>query len=117
MTNLNLRVLVGAIGRRPRLRVDRIRRDTLTQLAAALAEDHDNRVLDALDALVDAVKHDAADNEIDGLVADIETTAHMDDAAMDLTPGDVRQLADEARIAAVQSLLGSIPTQQGRRAS
>ena len=95
MKNLNLSILAGAIGRPARLRADRIRRDTLVQLAAALANDPFNHVLNALDALADAGP-DAPDNEIDDLVGDIQSTARMQPAAMDLTPGDLGQLAEEA---------------------
>lgn len=96
MTNLALRILPGKFLFRPQLRADRIRRDTLVQLAAALREDHDNHVRNALDALIDATKHDLSDNEIDDLVGDIEATGHMEPAAMDLSDGDVGQLAVEA---------------------
>jgi len=99
--NLTTRILAGAFGRRPQLRADRIRRDTLTQLAAALREDHDNSVQDALDALIDAVDNprDTEGAELDGLVADIETEARMSPAVMDLSPADVRQLATDTATA------------------
>jgi hypothetical protein len=113
MKNLNLRILPGAIGRRPRLRADRIRRDTLTQLAAALVEDNDNSVINALHALVDAVKHDATDDEIDTLVGDIEDTARMDDAAVDLTDNDVAQLEfDAATITAPGGTVTNLPARR-----
>src|SRR5882757_8745135 len=116
MKNLNLRILPGALGRRPQLRADRIRRDTLTRLAAALREDDDNSVQNALDALVDAMKHDAPDVEVDALVADIEDLADMGRAVMDLTPGDVQQLAHEAAAAAnlASGHVVQLPTQQDR---
>lgn len=109
MTNLNLRVIAAAIGRPAQLRADRIRRDTLTQLAAALRTDDDSELRNALDALTDAMGHDVTDHEIDALVADIEDLARMDQAAMDLSPGDVRQIAAEARAADVRGLLSRIP--------
>jgi len=99
--NLTTRILAGAFGRRPQLRADRIRRDTLTRLAAALREDHDNSVRNALDALIDAVDNhrDTEGAEIDELVADIEDLADMGPAAMDLTEADLRQLATDTATA------------------
>lgn len=118
MKNLNLRILTGTLGRRPRLRADRIRRDTLTQLAAALVEDHDSDVINALHDLVDAMKHDAPDVEIDALVQDIEDVADMGRPVVGLSDADVRQLADEAA-AAVRPVgtVTAFPQQQNRRAS
>lgn len=116
MTNLSLRVLVGALGRRPQLRADRIRRDTLVMLAAALREDDDNSVQNALDRLIDAVGNprDAEGAEIDALVADIEDLADMGRAVMDLSNGDLRQLAEEsaAAVAAMTPVLRSVPEQE-----
>jgi hypothetical protein len=119
MKNLNIGITPGAIGRRPQLRADRIRRDGLTMLAAALAEDDDNSLRNALEELIDAAKHRAPDVEVDALVADIEDLAGMGRAVMDLTPADVEQLADEA-VHAVAIAAGSVvplPTQQDRRRS
>jgi hypothetical protein len=101
VTNLNLGITPPAIGRPPRLRADRIRRDTLTALAQALREDHDGSLQDALDALVDAIEspRDSEGAEIDALVADIEDLAGMGRADMPLTPGDVEQLAEQAAAA------------------
>lgn len=113
MKNLAIGITPGAIGRQPRLRADRIRRDTLTMLAAALVEDHDNSVLNALHALVDAVKHDATDNEIDTLVGDIEDAAHMDDPTVDLTDNDVAQLEfDAATAQAPGGTISRLPAQR-----
>jgi|SRR5689334_6069732 len=122
--NAQLRVLVGAIGRPARLRADRIRRDTLTRLAAALREDDDSSVQNALDALIDAVANpaDAEGAEIDALVADIEDLADMGRAEMALTDGDLSQLATEAAHAVNETAAGlgtvhALPVQQDRRAS
>lgn len=122
--NAQLRVLAGALGRPARLRADRIRRDTLTRLAAALREDHDSTLQNALDALVDAVANprDAEGAEIDALVADIEDLADMGRADMALTDGDLGQLATEAAHAVNEAARGlgtvhALPVQQNRRAS
>lgn len=119
MINAQIGITPPALARPARLRADRIRRDTLTQLCAALAEDHDSTLQNALDELVQAMKDGATDNEIDTLVGDIEDAAHMDDAVMDITPGDVRQLAAQAD-AALPKPAGTVvdlPRQQDRRAS
>jgi hypothetical protein len=96
MKNLQLGIAPPALARPARLRADRIRRDSLTMLAAALAEAEDNELQNALDALVDAKKHGAGVGEIGLLLDDIEDLADMGQAAMDLTAGEVGQLAAEA---------------------
>jgi hypothetical protein len=116
MTNLNLGITPPALGRPPQLRADLIRRDTLTALAGALAEDDDNSVLNALHDLIDAVKHNAADVEIDALVADVEDLAGMGRAQMPLTPADTQQLFEEAaRAVAPDAPVVQLPRQQDRR--
>lgn len=118
MINKTLQIVRGAAGRPARLRADRIRRDTLTMLAAAWAEDHDNSVRDAVDALIDAMKHDAPDVEIDALVDDITDLADMGRAVMTLTPADVHQLADQAADALpTAGTVTALPVHQDRRAS
>lgn len=107
----------AALARPARLRADRIRRDTLTTLAAALVEDDDSSVQNALDALVDAVKHDAPDHEIDELCADIEDLADMGRASVPLTEADVRQLAAQATAALPAARPVTALPQQNRRAS
>jgi hypothetical protein len=96
MKNLQLGIAPPALARPARLRADRIRRDSLTMLAAALADAEDNELQNALDALIDAKKHDAPAEDIGLLVQDIEDLADMGQAAMDLTPSEVGQLAAEA---------------------
>ena len=119
MINAQLNITPPAIGRPARLRADRIRRDTLTQLAAALREDHDGVLQDRIDRLVDAMGHDPSDNEVDALVADIESAARMDTAVMDLTAGDVRQLFEQAAraVAIAGGSVIPLPEQRDRRAS
>lgn len=119
MKNLNIGITPQATARPARLRADRIRRDTLTMLAAALREDNDNSLRNALDELIDVLGGDPSDNEVDALVADIEDLADMGRADMALSPADVEQLADDA-VHAVAIAAGSVvplPTQQDRRAS
>lgn len=98
MINKAIGITPPALGRTARLRADRIRRDTLTMLAAALREDHDGSLQNALDALVDAIEspHDTEGAEIDALCADIEDLADMGRADMPLTSADVEQLAGQA---------------------
>jgi hypothetical protein len=121
MTNLDLGITPPATARPARLRVDRIRRDTLTRLASALRDDHEGHLQNALDKLIDAVDNplDTEGAELDALVADIEDLADMGRADMALTPADVEQLRDEA-VHAVAIAAGSVvpmPKQQDRRAS
>ena len=118
MINKNIGVTPPATARPARLRADRIRRDTLTAVAWALREADDNRLQDALDALVDAGP-DAPDVEVDALVADIEDLAGMGRADMPLTKTDLHQLADEAvhAVAIAEGSVTQLPTQQDRRAS
>ncbi|WP_433893073.1 hypothetical protein [Streptomyces sp. CA-111067] len=119
MINKNIGVTPRTAASPARLRADRIRRDTLTMLAAALADDHENDVLNALDELIDAVAHNAPDVQINALVGDIEDVADMGRAAMDLTASDVSQLADEAMHAHAigAGSVVALPQQQDRRAS
>jgi hypothetical protein len=119
MTNLTIGITPPATARPARLRADRIRRDTLIRLAAALREDDEGHLQNALDALIDAVPNplDVDGNEIDALVADIEDLADMGRADMALSSADLGQLADEA-VHAVAIAGGSVvplPTQQDRR--
>lgn len=118
MTNLTVGITPPALARPTTLRADRIRRDTLTALAGALAEDDDNTVLNALHELVDAVKQGAADVEIDALVADVEDTSGMGRAQIPLTAADVRQLFEQAaRALPAPAAVVELPRQQDRRAS
>lgn len=94
--NAQLRVIPATTTTDAQLLARSIRRDTLTMLAAALAEDHNSKVQNVLDALIDAMAHDAAPDEIDLMVQDMEDVADMGRAVMDLSPGDVGQLATEA---------------------
>lgn len=119
MKNLNLGITPPAIARPARLRADRIRRDTLTMLAAALREDNDNSVQNALDRLIDALGYNPSDNEVDDLVGDVEDLAGMGRADMALSRADVEQLADDAvhAVAIAPGSVVALPTQQDRRAS
>ncbi|MEC3993962.1 hypothetical protein VSR01_10575 [Actinacidiphila sp. DG2A-62] len=131
MKNLTIGITPAAVGRPARLRADQIRRDTLTMLAAALAEDADNSLRNALDELIDAAKQDAPAEDISLLVQDIEDLADMGQAAMNLTAAEVGQLAAEAwqalPVAPADSPTApqprpdwvrfTEPTQQSRRAS
>ncbi|MDI5965821.1 hypothetical protein [Streptantibioticus silvisoli] len=93
MIRLDLSITSNILGETT-LRADRIRRDTLTQLALALRGDHATDVQNALDALIDAVASpdDAEGAEIDALVDDIEAEADMGPAEMRLSRTDLGQL-------------------------
>lgn len=79
------------------LRADRIRYDTLVQLAAALADDTArNDVLTALDELASIVDNPNADPAaVDTAVDTIEDTAGMDTAQIPLDRTTVRRLGGE----------------------
>lgn len=105
MINAQLSITEPALARPARLRADRIRRDTLVQLAAALREADDNDLQNRLDRLIDATGHDVSDHALDELCADIEDLAGMGRADMPLTAGDLVQLAKQAAAA-----LDALPT-------
>lgn len=95
--NAQLRVTRAAMGRLAQLRADGIRTADLVQLGRVLAagDDRSRDLLDALEGL-GRIADDAYEGEISAAVADIETHAGLQAAVMDLTPGDVGQLAAEA---------------------
>lgn len=102
-------------GLTPTLRADAIRHATLVQLAYALRQG-DDRATDlqnALDRLIDAVEspHDDEGAEIDALVGDIESHAEMGPAEIELSRGDLRQLAREAADAVNALTPKSVPQQ------
>lgn len=107
-------IIPGVMGRLAALRVERIRRDTLTQLAAALRDDPDNSVRNALDALIDAVTDpdDCEGQEINELVADVESTAQMNAPVVALSKDDVQRLAHEAAVEANHGIVFRLPSQR-----
>lgn len=109
-----LEIIPGALGRRPALLVERIRRDVLTQLAAALRDDPDSEVQSALDALVDAVTDpdDCEGQAVTDLVADVVSTAHMNAPVVALSPDDVQRLACEAAVEANRGAAVAVPSQR-----
>ena len=116
MKNAQLGITPPATTRPARLRADRIRRDTLVQLAAALREADDNDLQNKLDELIDATGHDVSDHALDALCADIEDLAGMGRADMPLTPGDVAQLAEQATAALpAAGTVHHLPAQPERR--
>ena len=79
------------------LRVDQIRTDTLVQLVQHWASDPDARdeVIAALDELADVVTRPAREGELDAAVEQVEDTAGMDTAQVDVPIPDVRRLLGE----------------------
>jgi hypothetical protein len=108
--NLDLRITPPAIGRPAQLLAEGILTKALIQLGRALAEG-DERATHLSNALEDLgkISYDPRDGELNAALDDVATLARLDAAVMDLTPGDVRQLADEARAADVRGLLSRIP--------
>lgn len=97
MPNLTVGIMPAAVGRPARLRADRIQTAVLIAVGRALAEGDDQarRLLDALEDL-GRVAQDPAPGELDGALDDVATLANLDTPRMDLTPGDVRQLFEQA---------------------
>ncbi|MEC3995074.1 hypothetical protein VSR01_16635 [Actinacidiphila sp. DG2A-62] len=107
-------IIPGVLGRRAALKAERIRRDTLTQLAAALRDDPDSHVRNALDALIHEVRDpdDCEGRVVDELVADIESTAHMNAPVVALSAEDVQRLAREAAVEANNGVVVALPSQR-----
>lgn len=81
----------------PYLRADRVRRDTLVQLAATWREDS-AAVIDVLDALAEVVgcPRDSEGAEVDAAVEDVEVVCDMGPAEMELRRADLIQLIGQA---------------------
>ncbi|WP_406444432.1 hypothetical protein OHB14_36425 [Streptomyces sp. NBC_01613] len=78
------------------LRVDQIRADTLTQLVQHWREPADrDAIIAALDELADVVHSPRAEGELDAAVEQVEDTACMDTAHVDVSSPDVRRLLGE----------------------
>ncbi|WP_329368896.1 hypothetical protein OG896_25000 [Streptomyces sp. NBC_00669] len=114
-----LRIFPGVLGRRAALQADRIRRDTLTQLAAALRADPDNRVRDALDALIDAVRDvdDCEGRTVDKFVQDLEDEAQMTKPVIAMSAEELQRVAREAAIAVNAGVVLGVPAQRGKAAA
>ncbi|MFE7076801.1 hypothetical protein ACFU96_42585, partial [Streptomyces sp. NPDC057620] len=78
------------------LRVDQIRTDTLVQLVAGWADpDTRDDIIAALDELAEVVGGVAREGELDAAVEQVEGTAGMDTAQVEVQIPDVRRLLDE----------------------
>lgn len=78
------------------LRVDQIRNETLIQLVQHWAEPKDrDAVIDALDELAAVVTGVAREGELDAAIEQIEDTASMDDAQIQIGAHDIRRLLAE----------------------
>ena len=78
------------------LRVDQIRNDTLVQLVQHWAEPKDrDAVIAALDELAEVVTGVAREGELDAALEQVEDTASMDYAAVEVDVHDSRRLLDE----------------------
>jgi len=83
------------------LRVDQIRTDTLVQLVQHWAEPKArDEVIAALDELADVVTRPAREGELDAAVEQVEDTAGMDTAQVDVLIPDVRRLLGELTVVA-----------------
>ncbi|SFY52112.1 hypothetical protein [Streptomyces sp. F-1] len=78
------------------LRVDQIRTDTLTQLVQHWAEpDARDEVIAALDELAAVMQGAAREGELDAAIEQVEDTAGMDTAQVEVPIPDSRRLHDE----------------------
>lgn len=78
------------------LRVDQIRNDTLVQLVQHWAEPKDrDAVIDALDELAAVVTGVAREGELDAAIEQIEDSASMDDAQIQIGAHDIRRMLAE----------------------
>lgn len=77
-----------------RLRVDAIRRDTLTALAEAWHED-EGGVSEAIENLAETLAGDPSPEELDARVAGVEDVAAMDDAHTVIKLADATRLRGE----------------------
>lgn len=87
------------------LREDRIRTDTLVQLVQHWASDPQSRddVIDALDELAAIVSGPRREGELDAAVEQVEDTAGMDTAQVEVSMQDTRRLL--AEVAEVERVL------------
>ncbi|MGW4670140.1 hypothetical protein [Streptomyces sp. NPDC004324] len=78
------------------LRVDAIRTDTLMQLVTGWADpDTREQILAALDELAEVVAGPAREGELDAAIEQVEDTAGMDTAQVEVQIPDVRRLLAE----------------------
>jgi hypothetical protein len=120
--NLNLGITAPALGRPPRLRADEIRVQDLLQLGRILAEGDDRArlLIDALEDLGRLAGADRRDGELDAALDDVAALAGLHGAEMDLTPGDVEQLAEQAAAAVapvLRPVAGRAAVRPGRSAA
>lgn len=81
------------------LRVDQIRTDTLMSLVAGWADDDTrDEVIAALDELAAVVTGAAREGELDAAIEQVEDTASMDTAQVEVSIPDSRRLLDELTV-------------------
>lgn len=122
--NASIGITPAAIGRPARLRADGIQTAALVQLGRILAEGDDGarRLVDALEYLGTVANGTAREGELEAALDDVAALGHLDTAHVDLSAGDVRQLATEAahavnEVAAGLGTVHALPVQSNRRAS
>lgn len=78
------------------LRADQIRTETLMQLVATWGDPQArDEIIAALDELADIVTHERREGELDAAVQQVEDTAAMDTAQVEVDMRDVRRLLAE----------------------
>lgn len=101
MTNAQIGITSATAASHARLRADGIRVADLIRIGRALAEGDTNAVqlLDALEDLGKVADGAYREGALDAALDDVATYARLDDAVMDLSVADVRQLAEQANAA------------------
>lgn len=118
MKNLNIGITPATAASRAKLLAKGIQDDTLIQLGRIIAEGDTNArdLIDALEDLGTVANGTARDGELDKALDDVRHHGHLDDPVMDLSPGDVQQLADQATAALpTAATVVHLPAQCDRR--
>ena len=104
-----------------RLKATGVLTAALIQIGRTLAEGDDGArlLIDALEDLGQLATSNRRDGELDAALDDVAELAHLDDAVMDLTAADVRQLFEQAAraVAIAGGSVIPVPEQRDRRAS
>lgn len=122
MINADIGIIAATAASPAQLKATGILTAALIQIGRTLAEGDDGArlLIDALEDLGNVANGNRRDGQLDRALNDVASLAHLDTAVMDLTAGDVRQLAGEAAHAVAVVADGAIvylPEQQNRRAS
>lgn len=121
MINADIGITVATAASPAQLKATGILTTALIQIGRTLAEGDDGArlLIDALEDLGTVANGNVREGRLDRALDDVASLAHLDDAVMDLTAGDVRQLFEQAAraVAIAGGSVIPLPEQQNRRAS